>query len=89
VSFLLVRFLWTSKENEHLKNKFFSYINFCLPKNESAAKRRKGQSFTWLAFGELPCAARNNSALRNSLRSNSPRAFSVIFPLLGCTKWHF
>jgi len=35
----------------------------------------------------LPCAARNNRALRNSLRSDSPRAWSVIYPLLGCVIW--
>jgi len=46
------------------------------------------QPFTWSAFGELPCAAQNNRALRNSLRSDSPRAIPVISPLLGCVKWH-
>jgi hypothetical protein len=35
------------------------------------------------------CAAQNNRALRNSLRSDSPRAFPVISPLLGCVKWPY
>ena len=48
---------------------------------------KKWQPITWSDSVELPCAAQNNRALRNSLRSNSPRANPVIFALLGCVKW--
>jgi hypothetical protein len=58
------------------------FISLLAQRNEP----KKRQPVTWSAFGELTCAAQNNRALRNSLRSNSPRAVPIIFPLLGCVK---
>jgi len=56
--------------------------------NESAAKRRKKrQPFTRFRYAGLPCAAQNNRALPNSLRSDSPRAYLIISLLPGCVKW--
>jgi len=50
--------------------------------------KRKGSLITCSAFSGMPCAAQNNRALENSLRSNSSSAIPVIFALLGCVRWH-
>jgi hypothetical protein len=64
----------------------YPFIFFACPKKTNQKKR---QPVTCSAFSGMPCAAQNNRALRNSLRSDSPRAYPVIFPLLGCVKWQF
>ena len=53
---------------------------------QRSGERKGSQSLVRL--WRISCAARNNRALRNSLRSNSPRAYPVISVLLGCVKWH-
>jgi hypothetical protein len=61
------------------------FIFFVCP---NKTNQKKGQPFTWPRnIAGLPFAARNNRALRNSLRSNSPRAIPIISSLLGCVKW--
>jgi len=64
------------------KDHHFLVCSFSLLAQRKRTKRKGSQSLGL----RLPCAAQNNRALRNSLRSDSPRAFPVIFPLLGYVK---
>jgi len=63
----------------------YSVHFLCLPKENEPKER--AALFTWSAYGGLSCAALKKRALRNSLRSNSPRAFPFFYVLLGCVKW--
>ena len=67
------------------------FIFFVYPKKTN---QKKGLPITWFRAAELPCAARKDRALRNSLRlyplagcSDSPRAIPTFSVLLGCVIW--
>jgi len=54
-------------------------------------QQRSGEESAACSFGSTasncPVLLKITGRLRNSLRSNSPRAVPVIFPLLGYVKW--
>jgi len=65
-----------------------TFVHFWVPKNEPAAKRRKGQPITWPS-ASLCCSKKKGAVkLATFSGSDSPRAIPPFSALLGYVKWH-